>query len=152
MITRLKDTYLPLSEIRNRLDGLNTAELESLLIDAQQSNTIKPDGNAASYVARILQSYPGASRTIAEQPTAYQQVPTAPAAAPMPMINESAAKKTGHTAASDQERETAREHWQRITLSSDVELHIREPQSEEIRELIHQLIEHASMLFSEKGK
>jgi hypothetical protein len=148
----LKDTYLPLSEIRNRLDSLNTAELQSLLIDAQQSNTTESDVNAASYVARILQSYPGGSRTIAEQPTAYQQFPMTPPAAPMPMISESSVKKMKHTATSDEEPETPREHWQRITLSPDVELHIREPQSEEIRKRIQQLIEHANILFSEKGK
>jgi hypothetical protein len=68
------------------------------------------------------------------------------------MISESSVKKMKHTATSDEEPETPREHWQRITLSPDVELHIREPQSEEIRKRIQQLIEHANILFSEKGK
>lgn len=154
LITRLKDAYLPLSEIRNRLEGLTKADLQALLATEAAPAAAEPQISASAYIAKVMQSYPGAARAIAEQSSRYQQAPIAPGAlpgAPPAPLPSPVAPAVGYIEVLPSQPDTGEEQqWRRITLSSDVELHIREPQSERRRERVQQIIEHARQLLHEK--
>src|SRR5687768_8534236 len=57
LIARLKAAYLPLSEIRSRINRLTTEEVEQLLRDDRGGMLQAPAETAADYVAQALRDY-----------------------------------------------------------------------------------------------
>ena len=51
LIARLKDAYLPLSEIKTRLENLSSEQIQQLLITETQPT---PPNNASDYIAQVL--------------------------------------------------------------------------------------------------
>ena len=175
LIARLKDAYLPLSEIKARLECLNAAQLAQLL--EERSQPPAPTGSAADYIAQVLASagappaaasYPSSqpaaheahkpeARKLAESAAGYApaqerdtalgtQLPIGYAApAPVHGLFQRLAPQRREAATQDASAET----WQRMILAAGVELHMREPLSPELHERIARLIEQARELFDE---
>jgi DNA-binding transcriptional MerR regulator len=82
LIARLKGAYLPLGEIKARLDALSTGQVAALLAEHEPA----PPSSAADYVSQVLASTTLA-RTIAEDAAGYavrtgSPISSAPHAAP----------------------------------------------------------------------
>jgi len=75
-IKRLKDAYLPLEEIRRRLEGLSPDGIQALA-EPPAEPTVPPPTSALDYLSRFL---PGRSSRVAE--IAAPAMPSAPAPAP----------------------------------------------------------------------
>src|SRR5437773_5979585 len=56
LIARLKDAYLPLSEIKARLDQLVPEQVEQLLAEYGQTPAPPAPASAADYIAQVLTS------------------------------------------------------------------------------------------------
>ena len=54
LIARLKDAYLPLNEIRARLEQLTTGQVQQLLADYQEAPVEAAPGSATAYLAQLL--------------------------------------------------------------------------------------------------
>ena len=121
LIRRLQKEHLPLSEIRKRIDKLSPADVKRLL-SAKSSHQVSE--SATEYVRRVLSEGP-ATFSIAERPRAS---PSAPPPLSTP----------------------ARSQWDRLSLSPDVELHVRRPVSREENRRIERLIEAAKKIFNEE--
>ena len=136
LIQQLKDAYLPLKEIRARLEQLTAAQVKQLL-DPPVTGSHEPSNrgmfnltssmvsstSAANYLKDMLEpkrSAPLRMGKIAEEPNLY-----APPLAPQP------------------EGET----WQRITLAPGIELHIKHPLPTRIQPHLRRLVAYARSLF-----
>ncbi len=75
-IKRLKDAYLPLEEIRRRLEGLSLDEMQAL-VEPPVKSAIPPPTSALDYLSRFL---PGRSSPAAE--VVASAMPSVPAPAP----------------------------------------------------------------------
>ncbi len=158
LIKYLKEAYLPLKEIKRRLEDLQIAEMQELvalfqqdpagalagmgvyptelgssaaapmLLQAEEQNGDRE--SAREYIQRALQRTPAALR---ESPPAYQP---APAGAPVPTGAEGSA-----------------ETWQRVELAPGVELHVRQPQGGENakNQQVDELIHLARKIFTKQG-
>lgn len=80
LIGQLKGAYLPLHEIRARLEGLGVAELQALLA-AEPSAPAAPPTSAAEYLAQVLER-PAPAARLAESPVGYQPGPSLSESAP----------------------------------------------------------------------
>jgi DNA-binding transcriptional MerR regulator len=173
LIARLKDAYLPLGEIKARMERLSAEQVEQLLADHVAPAT--PSGSAADYIAQVLSTpapAPAAPRMLAEAAPAYHAAaegagaPPIGFAAPQPPTQTQEARPTPPASATSaragllkrlmpQRREVAsppiaeEETWQRVGLAPGVELHVREPLPPDIRERVTRLIAQARELFSE---
>ena len=148
LIRELQRSHLPLAEIRTRLGALSNAEVAALVAAPQP----KPSGSALEYVRRLLE---GTSRRSALPPSvappaypALQASPVRPARAagrvslvpfasarPVPSAQIGAPSPAPSAPRADvlglAEPSTipTRSQWDRISLTPDVELHIRRPLS-----------------------
>lgn len=137
LIRKLKDLRLPLWEIEQVIKTPDTSELQKLL-DRKESSTPKPfevtrqtpEGkgkpgeSALEYIANIM----NAQQHINENQALY-----APAS-PAPQSYRS--KKSIST------------QWDRIEISSEIEIHCRQPLSSEKQMKLNKLIEYANQLFT----
>lgn len=109
-IARLKEAYLPLQEIKARLDEMTPAHIVEFL------HTPTSLSSASAYVEQILARHGRARETrLGEQGDTYHVQDSAPAA------KQSAPPSANLMHAVSDER------WRRIPLVSGVELHVREP-------------------------
>lgn len=86
LIGRLKDAFLPLSEIKARIEHLSAAEIRALLAEDPQPSA--PPSSAAEYLTQLL-NRPGTTATLAESAGEYRlslppPAPAAPAAMQLP--------------------------------------------------------------------
>jgi len=84
LIGRLKDAYLPLGEIKARIEQLTAEEIAQLLGEYSQAPESLGPASAADYIAQLLtnQGMPPAPRMLAETPSGYSgSAPPAAAAA-----------------------------------------------------------------------
>lgn len=144
LIRRLKEAFLPLKEIRDRIAGLDPAQIQALLnqLDGENLNirqdknfTLsephnhsyqpKPLSSALDYLSQVMGTQ-GATR--------YRPSPNQPISPP-------GVQPSG---SSPQQVET----WQRIVLAPGVELNIRSSEEPFYRERIRQIIEFAKIQFS----
>ena len=145
LILQLKDTYLPLKEIRQLLVALSWPEVRDLLqkgggtrqiADASQPVETRPSVSEASsaldYIQRLLNPTPQPGT-----PSPSQTAMSRPSSLPNPVIPGPVAPP---------------ESWRRFTLSPGVELHVKEPATSGDRQRIDQLIQFARMLFSKDQK
>ncbi len=163
LIARLKESFLPLHEIRARIAPLPTEQVRQLLEEGHDDSA---PSSAADYVSAVLRdSRPAAppapiqpsSRPIMqlrEEPQTYSPVPAAPPSFPLGYHTpQPASSGVRHGTAPPQfseERNVEDERWRRVTLAPGVELHLREPLAAEWQERIAQLIAMAHKLF-ERG-
>ena len=135
LIKLLQKEHLPLSEIRRRLESLSAAEVEEL---ASQSHTQErtSDSSAVEYIRRILA---GESSLV-----------------PKPALNalrrhHEASPALGEPTGAYQWKSAAeRSQWERITLTPDIELHLRRPLSREQNRKADALIKYARETFREE--
>ena len=127
---RLRSENVTLGEIAKRLSGIPDEELEQLLAGGVGAMQQKGRGSAADYAAAALSSrgmFTSAlqQRMAGHSTTRSQQVP----------------------AATTSQRAGARVHWERITLSDGVEIHVRRPMNREENRLLERLLEEAERIF-----
>jgi DNA-binding transcriptional MerR regulator len=177
LIARLKDAYLPLGEIKARMERLSAGQVERLLVE--YAGQPGPSSSAADYVAQVLATSavpPPAARALAEAPSSYgagesgaaaavpigfatlpsaaaASPPTAEAAlasSPAPSIAPARAGLLKRLVPLGRDATapvaSAEETWQRVTLASGVELHVREPLPPDLHERVARLIERAHEL------
>lgn len=127
---RLRTENVTLGEIAKRLSGIPDEELEQLLAGGVGAMQQKGRGSAADYAAAALSSrgmFTSAlqQRLAGHSTTRFQQAPTA----------------------TTSQRAGARAHWERITLSDGVEIHVRRPLNREENRLLERLLEEAERIF-----
>ena len=103
LIARLKETYLPLSEIKARIENLDAEEMRALLEEHRESSA---PTSAADYLAQVRahQQVSQPTRRLAERPESYAAAETPmlslrPPAAPAPSAPAPAAPAYGFAAA-----------------------------------------------------
>jgi DNA-binding transcriptional MerR regulator len=91
LIARLKESYLPLEEIKSHTDQLTTAQVRQLLDEQAQSPQPDQSASAADYIAQVLNSWtaPPAQLKASERPS--RESPAAEAAGFRPRAQLSAA-------------------------------------------------------------
>jgi DNA-binding transcriptional MerR regulator len=161
LIRRLQREHLPLAEIRTRLGSLDDDTIAGL---ARAEATPPPEGSALDYVRAVLRggAQPDASETrhlplrrlalpnrLTATPAtsdlhlrnslAEGEPPPAPGAA-----QPAAPPKTGST-----ESVADRSQWDRVSLTPDIELHIRRPLSRHQNKRVDRLIAIARELLEE---
>ena len=137
LIKVLQREHLPLAEIRARLEKMDDRQVAQLAHSAPA--TTKPIGSAAEYVRSVLREpAPIASPRLAwgsRSPIDLQRTAPEPAAAP-----------PAPSSIPD------RSQWDRISLTPDVELHVRRPLPRHHNRLVDRLIAIARQLFEEEPK
>jgi DNA-binding transcriptional MerR regulator len=122
LIRRLQQAHLPLAEIRRRLEAISDEEVRDLLSPEPATSEVRLSraGTAADYAHGLL------SAMALPGPAAVRS--------PAPVLPPPAA---------------ARSQWERISLTPDLELHVRRPLSREHNKLVEQLLAHARRLLEE---
>jgi DNA-binding transcriptional MerR regulator len=145
LIKYLKDAYLPLREIKRKIDSLKLPEMQDLVGKFEQNPTLalaeigvypseqKPvltfsheadeAESAKQYIQHALNRSPASIR---EAPVVFSA--PMPASSALPDFNA--------------------EPWQRVELAPGVELNLRQPQSNKVRKQVKELIETARNIFS----
>lgn len=128
LIRQLQRNHLPLAEIRSRLTQLTDVEVRELLAGATEPSVRE---SALDYVRSAL-----------HEPAAFAARSPAPSA---PVAQRFAAEPalTGST-------EPDRSHWERVSLSPDVELHIRRPLTRGQNRAVSRLIDQARQILEEE--
>ena len=126
LIRRLQREHLPLAEIRRRLEALNDAAVRDLLVRgvAPIESRAAPAGTASDYARSLLSTSAMTSRAPVASPSPVPVVPAPPAA--------------------------ERSQWERISLTPDLELHVRRPLSREHNKVVERLLTHARRLLEEE--
>ena len=129
LIRRLQREHLPLAEIRKRLEELGPEEIRMLLARSPE----RPRKDAREYIRGVLSGGEPMMRSLAaREPVAgLFEEPRDPRQASKPWTPR------------------PRGQWDRISLTPDIELHIRRPQSREQNRQIERLMEAARHIFEE---
>ena len=150
LIRRLKDAYLPLKEIRQKMDSLSGLEVHDLL-KKSTDQLVQPtkdravsmpeqktaDSSALDYIARLLETHP------ASPPAQSISMPFA-LRSPAPQENVQAILSRNPSKAAQQgENET----WSRVVLAPGIELHLRQPPGVENENKVRQIMDLAKRLF-----
>jgi len=128
LIRRLQREHLPLAEIRRRLETLSDAEVRELLarrVVVDESRAVLP-GSAAAYARDLLSA--------AALPTSASMALAAALSSPAPPAPPAA----------------ERSQWERISLTPDLELHVRRPLSREHNKVVERLLTYARRLLEEE--
>lgn len=144
LIRRLKEAFLPLKEIRDRIAGLDPAQIQALLDQLEGGNlNIRQEKN---YMLSEPQSLAYEPKPLSSALDYLSQVMgTQGATRSRPRPNQPSSPPTVQPAVrSPQQVET----WQRIVLAPGVELNIRSSEEPFYRERIRQIIEFAKIQFS----
>jgi DNA-binding transcriptional MerR regulator len=138
LIRRLQREHLPLAEIRRRLEGLPDEAIETLAEQPGEPEAAPPD-SALDYVRRILEPRRGVAearapfaRSLARRVSVAAPEPPLAASQPMP-----------------EPRTPERSQWERITLATDVELHVRRPLPRPLAKQVDRLVSIARDLLEE---
>jgi DNA-binding transcriptional MerR regulator len=127
---RLRTENVTLGEIAKRLSGIPDEELEQLLAGGVGAMQQKGRGSAADYAAAALSSRGMFTSALQQR-----------------MAGHSATRSQQVPAATTSQRAGARVHWERITLSDGVEIHVRRPMNREENRLLERLFEEAERIF-----
>jgi DNA-binding transcriptional MerR regulator len=131
LIRRLQREHLPLAEIRRRLEELGPKEIRMLL----ERSPERPRKDAREYIRGVLSEGGSMLRS--------------------PMMRERAPELLAETLDRVQGKPwkpVPRGQWDRISLTPDIELHIRRPQSREQNRQIERLMEAARHIFEEEPR
>ncbi|MDQ2931743.1 MAG: MerR family transcriptional regulator [Gemmatimonadota bacterium] len=138
LIKRLQGKHLPLAEIRTQLAELSDASVAALVA---QPTFPEKSGSALAYVQEVLAN----SKTrLALGGADASPPPVAPAPPPAPSPAAPEQSPSAPSIAS-QPRST----WERIPLTTDIEVHVRRPLSRVHNKVLDRLLEHARTLFSD---
>jgi DNA-binding transcriptional MerR regulator len=129
LVRRLQREHLPLAEIRKRLEELGSKEIRMLL----ERSPERPRKDAREYIRGVLSGGEPMMRSLAARE---------PAAG---LFEE----PRDHLHRSKPWGPRPRGQWDRISLTPDIELHIRRPQSREQNRQIERLMEAARHIFEE---
>ena len=140
VIRRLQREHLPLAEIRRRLEGLDDTALQAL-VEAPGPPDPASAVSAVDYVRTVL----GASASAGMSPPTRVSSSTTPGSL---LPASPAAPGTGARAGARGTPDRAQ--WERITLTPDVEVHVRRPLSREDNRRVDKLLEHARDIFKEE--
>ncbi len=176
LITRLKASYLPLNEIRARIEKLSAGEVAELLAEYKQAPSEAASGSAADYVAQIMQGRlapPSTETRLGYKTSTHQERGMLPPQAPLgepagpetampgrpalphgrivPVQSHNSTLLSRLVPRAPQESREHGETWQRIALAPGIELHIHEPAAPEMRERIGRLVELADEIFSDSA-
>jgi DNA-binding transcriptional MerR regulator len=150
LILKLKETYLPLKEIRQAMTSLAWPEVRKLLEEHEQENrpknhseveslpparearSISEPESALDYITRLLKRQPELRSPEARRLTSFVTT----------QANEIQAGTAGQPP----------ESWRRIRLAPGVELHIKEPYTSSDPQRFEELIQFAQKLFSKERK
>ncbi|CAA9235696.1 MAG: hypothetical protein AVDCRST_MAG26-1183 [uncultured Chloroflexia bacterium] len=158
LIGRLKAAYLPLQEIRARLERLSPEEVARLLEETPPATQQRQMSSASDYLQRVLaggeQAQPTRDRRSSRAPE------TTPAMERDMLAGLHAEPDTNRTAlgrphppyiaeegAVYAAEPSPGERWQRVTLAPGVELHLRHPVDAERRAAVDELLARADGLF-----
>ncbi|MFN8520164.1 MAG: MerR family transcriptional regulator [Chloroflexota bacterium] len=126
LVRLLQEQHLPLAEIRARLTSLSDDEVSAAL----RAPDPQPAGSALDYIRSIasggrrpVAASGAAPMTRSADPAAPGHAPPLPLAAPMPPAATPAAAM-----------------WERIALTTDVELHVRRPLSRTAQRRVERLV------------
>lgn len=117
LILRLKQAFLPISEIREKLHLLSDGDVAAELNRYESQSKPLPPNLAAEYTQRLLANRGPASA--ARQQAALSVPP-----------------RSG----------TKAETWERITLAPDIEIHVRQPLSQNEHSFLTALLDYAGKL------
>jgi DNA-binding transcriptional MerR regulator len=147
LIRRLKDAYLPLKEIRQKMDSLSGAEVRDLLEKSGDQPVVRgdsqpapqpeqnaPSSSALDYITRLLETHPPSlpARSMNQPFAANAVVPQKSLRLRLPTVSPLG-----------RENET----WRRVVLAPGVELHLRQPFGAENEKKIQQILDLANRLF-----
>ncbi len=163
LIRKLQRGHLPLAEIRTRLSALSDHEVREIIKRPSQP----PPDSALEYV-RMLKARKGGTLNLSE-PSPTLEAPTIRASAlAAPVLNapemrvgdvrHSAGSSVLQAPSSEVARPEAsataapldRSQWERISLSPEVELHVRRPLTREHNRSVTRIIEIARQLLAEE--
>lgn len=164
LIARLKEAYLPLHEIRQRITGLDLAQVVAMLAEfGAESQRVAEAPGAEEYVSNLI-AQQRAARAPQHNVEPQMQAPHAavqakaapsppPLAAPVAQHAPAAPARQGFFRRLMPQRDTRavessqNDVWRRVTLAEGVELHVRQPVEASLGERVQALIEHARELF-----
>lgn len=139
VIRKLQRDHLPLAEIRRGLEGLDDEALQALLITPPRANPASAT-SAVDYVRTILGAPArGTAGALAGRSPSASPGSLAPPPVPLPPPSSPASR-----AAPD------RAQWEHISLTPDIELHVRRPLSREDNRRVEKLLEQAWPIFREE--
>jgi len=131
LIQRLKERHLPLDEIRRQIEELSDAEVVASLGNSER----RGESRATSYIDAVL----GASESRRTADPAWSS-----SLSSWPGASDSSGPSPTHPG------RLQRSRWDRVSLSRDVEIHLRRPLSSRRRKQVERLIEFAVALFHEE--
>ena len=126
LIARLKETHLPLAEIRKQIKPLSDEEVKAVLGKEPDEVT----DTAIEYIRGILNVREEALREPMSSPRLLM------------FADGSAAPVPSHA-------EPTRVHWERIGLSPDIEIHVRRPLSYQQNKAVNRILEAAREILKE---
>ena len=130
LVVRLRDEHLPIAEMRRRLEGLGDADIERLV--AAPLPALPPQG-ALEYVRSLLAAGANAGAA-ATQPPPQASDPSSPPPGPPPGSPAPPARSST---------------WERISLTPDLELHVRRPLSRRDNRIAERIAAFARQLLGE---
>jgi DNA-binding transcriptional MerR regulator len=147
LIKILKDEFLPLQEIGALLEALRYQEVLDLLDQKRQQDTPPPD-TAKAYLQTLLQPAPAPQPMMRHRLQAYKQTTDEPPSSIREAAQPPAQAPPGAAGASSVESEaTPITRWQRIPLTPEVELHVKEGlEKKPVWKKVEQLIKIAGQL------
>jgi DNA-binding transcriptional MerR regulator len=175
LIRRLQRDHLPLAEIRARLERMGDEAIAATLDAAGPSAAAPPTGTAETlaYVRSLMtkagvaprfydQPRPSLARRVAEpaaagatfEPSVPDGFPIreAPGPSPAPAPAAPAIPAIGPLVITPGPRHTTgdRSTWERVSISPDVEVHVRRPLDRRANKLVERLVRIARELFDEE--
>jgi DNA-binding transcriptional MerR regulator len=159
LIARLKAAYLPLQEIRTRLEHLAPEEVARLLEETPPATQQRQMSSASDYLQRVLSGDEQALPVRARHPSRVRETTAAMqqdmlAGLPADIAGNAVVPHRPHPPyiaedspvwhVSEPERG---EHWQRVALAPGVELHLRHPLDTGQRAAVDELLTLAAGLF-----
>jgi DNA-binding transcriptional MerR regulator len=129
LVRRLQREHLPLSEIRRRLRSLTEDEVDRALESPPVRSPV------ADYVQQVLHAKPQAKPS------------------PVPLFASMMPAREPGSAAPERHGEAPglmeRSQWDRMTLTPDIELHVRRPSSRSGNKMVEKLLDYARRLLEE---
>lgn len=145
LIRRMKETYLPLREIREIINSLSDEEVNRRLLDPpifdskiaiSDQSPGQTGAHALQYISRLVDEQ--AAHRSEEGGNIPRRIPS------NNRVSEDASPVEYSTPA------PASEKWVHIAIVPGVELHLREPVDPDTSDLIHELVDFAHRLFNTK--
>jgi DNA-binding transcriptional MerR regulator len=133
LIRGLQKQHLPLAEIRRQLESLDPAALRSLQAEHGNADASPPSTQARS-AHPAADGAPAADSAVDYVRSVLQRRSPSPSSSPAPSTGASS---------------LLRSQWERITLSADIELHVRRPLSRDDHRRVERLIDEARRIVTE---